>query len=207
LFTGQNLNLQKYNIVIVPFAYVDSLGEDDYNAIVNFARDGGNVILDTKTELAGRLDLKFSRNRISINKIRTNTTLRNRSRGATPNSLIKCSSMKRRIVLFRRIDTAAFGGWKIYRQGEVALYRITFRSLLSAGYSLYPYLLEYVKRFFKLRPVVRRDNLEVYFDPGFRRTISVENSIKQWVYEGIKIIHVAGWHQYPKYSYDYKHLI
>jgi hypothetical protein len=55
--------------------------------------------------------------------------------------------------------------------------------------------------------VVRRENLEVYFDPGFRHTMSTEQLVRQWVSQGIRVIHAAGWHQYPKYTYDYKRLI
>jgi len=208
LFTGQNLNLQKYNIVIVPFAYVDSLGEDDYNAIVNFARDGGNVILDTKTELADRLDLKFSRNRISINKIRDKYYPEESISWRYPELVNKMQlDEKDESFCFDELTQLPLVVGKYIGRGKLLYIGSRFDPYSQQGYSLYPYLLEYVKRFFKLRPVIRRDNLEVYFDPGFRRTISVENSIKQWVYEGIKIIHVAGWHQYPKYSYDYKHLI
>jgi hypothetical protein len=56
-------------------------------------------------------------------------------------------------------------------------------------------------------PVVRRENLEVFFDPGFRRQLSTEQLVRQWVRQGIRIVHVAGWHQYPKYTYDYPRLI
>jgi hypothetical protein len=47
----------------------------------------------------------------------------------------------------------------------------------------------------------------MYFEPGDRRTVSVEHLVHQWVSQGIRIIHVSGWHQYPKYEYDYKRLI
>jgi hypothetical protein len=64
-----------------------------------------------------------------------------------------------------------------------------------------------VRRYFHLTPILRRENLEMYFDPGFRRNTSIEDLVKRWVTEGIRIIHVAGWHQYPTWTYDYERLI
>ena len=47
----------------------------------------------------------------------------------------------------------------------------------------------------------------MYFDPGFRHTQSIEHLIRLWVQQGIRRIHVAGWHTYPKYTYDYERLL
>jgi len=96
---------------------------------------------------------------------------------------------------------------KRYGNGKLLYINSRFDPLSQQGYSHYPFFLEYVRRFFQLRPIIRREQLEVYFDPGFRHLYSVENLIRSWVANGIRIVHVAGWHQYPKYTYDYERLI
>src|SRR5208283_2716688 len=96
---------------------------------------------------------------------------------------------------------------KKFGKGKVIYFNSSFDSYSQHGYSQYPFALEYVRKYFHLRPIVRRENLEMYFDPGFRKTYSIESLVKQWVNQGIRIVHVAGWNQFPKYTYDYKRLI
>lgn len=208
IFIGQKINLQNYNLLIVPYAYVDSLSNKDFDLITSFASNGGNVITDSKNELASELGVKFNTNRIKVNRIRDKNF---------PEEMIswRYFELVNKIDLENQDDAFCFDEatgmpiviGKEIGKGKLIFFASRFDPYSQYGYSLYPYLLEYVKRYFKLRPIIRRDNLEVYFDPGFRHTFSIENLVKQWVNQGIRIIHVAGWHQYPKYTYDYKRLI
>src|SRR2546425_948992 len=75
------------------------------------------------------------------------------------------------------------------------------------GYERFPYLTHHVRREFRLAPRLRSDNLEVFFDPGFRPNISVEQLVVTWRHHGVRAIHAAAWAFYPRYAFDYARLI
>src|SRR3989441_796271 len=75
------------------------------------------------------------------------------------------------------------------------------------GYERFPYLTHHVRREFRLAPRLRSDNLEVFFDPGFRPIISVEQLVVTWRHHGVRDIHAAAWAFYPRYAFDYARLI
>lgn len=208
IFVGQKIDLKDHNLLIVPYAFIDSLKDKDYGAIYKFVEEGGNLVTDTKSDLAKLFNLSFSKTQIRVNRIR--------DKFYSEEPIVwRYAELVNKIETDDKDETFCYDefthmpiliGRKISK-GKLIYINSRFDPYTQEGYSLYPYLIEYVKRYFHLRPFVRRDNLEVYFDPGFRRTFSVENLVKQWVKEGIRVIHAAGWHEYPKYTYDYKRLI
>ena len=94
-----------------------------------------------------------------------------------------------------------------YGDGRFILFGTRFDPASTGGFSRFPYMAHYVEKFLGLTPLVRREQLEMYFDPGFRHTVSIEQLVTRWAASGIRIIHVGGWHEYPKYTYDYARLI
>jgi len=208
IFLGQNINLKKYNLLIIPYTVVDSLADKDFDIITAFIQNGGHIITDTKNEVATELGLKFSQNKVRIIKLREKLF---------PEEKIswRYAELVNKIEIEPSDEVFSFDDYtempmvigRNIGKGKLLFFNSRFDPYSRQGYSLYPYILEDVMDFFKLRPFVRRDNLEVYFDPGFRHTYSVENLVKQWVGQGIKVIHAAGWHEYEKYTYDYRRLI
>ncbi len=73
--------------------------------------------------------------------------------------------------------------------------------------SHYPYFPEYLAETFRLRPAGRSARLEVYFDPGFREGMNLERLAARWRQRGIRTVYVAAWHFYPRYTFDYDHLV
>ncbi|MCU7523894.1 MAG: DUF2334 domain-containing protein [Ignavibacteria bacterium] len=209
IFTGEAINPKGYSLLIVPYAAVDSLQPKDYDIITQYVEQGGNLITDTKNEVAKELGIKFSQTRIKVHGIRDKFFMEEKifwREGELMNKL-EIEDKVDEIFSTDEMTGAPVEIGKPFGKGKVLFLGSRFDPLSQHGYSLYPFLLEHVRKYFQLRPAVRRDNLEVYFDPGFRHTTSTEDLVKQWVHEGIRIIHVAGWHQYPKYTYDYKKLI
>jgi|CZKP01.1.fsa_nt_gi uncharacterized protein YdaL len=208
IFLGQNINLTKYNLLIIPNAIVDSLEDKDFDIISAFIENGGNIITDTKNEVATELGIKFSENKIRVIRLRDKFFPEEKI-------LWRYSEQVNKIEIEPKDETFCFDEitempMVIGRQigkGKLLFFNSRFDPYSRMGYSLYPYLMEYVKRYFNLRPFVRKDNLEVFFDVGFRHTYSIENLVKQWVNQGIRIIHAAGWHDYPTWTEDYKRLI
>lgn len=209
IFVGQPLTLDGYNLLFVPYAFVDSLREDDYDIIVRFVREGGHIVTDMPTELAKELGIVSSDTRLKVTQVRDRYFPDERIVWRFPQLATKFDADK--IAEIFCIDEATGAPLVIGMscgKGSLIYFSTQFDPYVKQGYSLYPYLLDYIGRYFRLGPVVRRDNLEVYFEPGSRaRTMSVEALIKQWVRLGVRTLHVSGWHEYPKYTYDYKRLI
>ncbi len=208
IFVGQKLALTNHNLVIVPYAFVDSLKDKDYSTISDFVSEGGNLIIDAETELARSFNFSFGKTKIKVSRIRDKYFTEEPIIWHYPELIDKINyEDDDQVFCYDEISRVPMLIGRNFNKGKLIYINSRFDPYTQEGYSLYPYLLEYVKRFFNLRPIIRRDNLEVYFDPGFRRTFSIENLVKQWVAQGIRIVHAAGWHEYPKYTYDYKRLI
>lgn len=208
IFVNQNIDLGNYNLLIVPYTSVDFLQPTDYNIITDFIRKGGNIITDTKNYLSEELGIDYSDTQIKVSSIHDNY-YRNERISWNHNQLVNKFDTKNVDEIFcsdYNTDLPMIIGKK-YGDGKFIYINSKFDPNSQLGYSQYPYLLEYVRKYFNLKPIVRKNNLEVYFDPGFRSKLSIEKLIKQWNKQGISIVHVAGWHQYPKYNYDYKTLI
>jgi uncharacterized protein YdaL len=208
VFLGQPIDPSKYNLIIVPVATIDSLNERDISIITKYVSSGGNIIIDSKSDLAEEFGLEYAATRINVRHIRDRLFPEEQIawRNSELVNKFDTDNLEKIFCTDEATDAPMVIG-KRYGNGKLLYINSRFDPLSQQGYSHYPFFLEYVRRFFQLRPIIRREQLEVYFDPGFRHLYSVENLIRSWVANGIRIVHVAGWHQYPKYTYDYERLI
>ncbi|MDD8018670.1 MAG: DUF2334 domain-containing protein [Bacteroidota bacterium] len=208
IFLNQPINLSRYNVLIAPFAFIDSLHEEDYATLTKFVSDGGDIVTDTKNELAKELGISYTSSRVRVNSIRDKYFPEEHISWRYAELVTKFEPDQiDEVFCYDDVTEIPMVIGKKYGNGKVIYINSRFDPYSSAGYSLYPYFLEYVRKYFAVRPIVRRENLEVYFDPGFRHTYSIEQLVKLWVHNGIRIVHAAGWHEYPKYTYDYERLI
>ncbi|MGA9119336.1 MAG: polysaccharide deacetylase family protein [Bacteroidota bacterium] len=213
LFVGQPvtsslLNLQNYNLLIVPNAFVDSLGQDEYDVVKQFVEDGGCLITDGQNDLAEEMGIKFSESKLRVLRVRDRFFPEERIAWRYPQLTAKFEAADVDEVFCIDEDTEApLAIGKTIGKGKMIFFSTQFDPQSQLGVSQYPYLLDYVRRYFRLGPIVRRNSLEVFFDPGLRKNLSIETLVKQWVSEGVRVVHVAGWHEYPKYTYDYARLI
>ncbi|MGA2624592.1 MAG: DUF2334 domain-containing protein [Bacteroidota bacterium] len=201
-------NLSDYNLLVVPYHQVDRLSNRDYDRIVQFVESGGNLITDGKNGLAEELGVRFAKSSIKVERMRDHLFPEDPLVLNRPDIMTRFEMEKNDEVLCidERTDAPIAVG-REYGEGKYIFLGIRFDPVSTGGYSRFPYLMEYVRSFFKLQPILKREHLEMYFDPGFRHNISVEDLVKRWTTEGIRILHVAGWHQYPTWSYDYGRLI
>jgi uncharacterized protein YdaL len=215
IFVGDPVRLDGYNLLLVPAAFVDSLKDADYDVITKFVTEGGKVITDMPTELAKEFGISFGNTRLRVTRVRDRLYPEERIAWQQGELATKfdAEGVDEVFCIDEATDAPLVIG-KAVGNGKLIYFTTRFDPFSREGYSLYPYLLEYIGTYFHLGPVVRRNSLEVYFEPGARaRTLSTEMLIKQWVRQGIRIIHVSGWHDYPKrneypaYRYDYARLV
>src|ERR1051326_6791769 len=201
-------DLGSYNLLVVPYHAVDHLSNHDYDRIVEFVESGGNIITDGKNGLAEELGIKFATSSIKIERMRDRLYPEDAIVLASPDIMSRFEVAKDDEVLCTddRTDAPIAVGRRVQR-GKVIFLGIRFDPVSTGGFSRFPYLLEYVRSFFHLQPILKRENLEVYFDDGYRHNLSVEELVKNWVGAGVRGVHVGGWHQFATWPYDYARLI
>ncbi|HLX12443.1 MAG TPA: DUF2334 domain-containing protein, partial [Bacteroidota bacterium] len=201
--------LGAYNLVIVPFNTVERLSNRDYDRLVGFVESGGNIITDGKNDLAEELGVQFASSSLKVERLRDQLYPEDLLMIRNPETMRRYEVDRNDEILCTDERTEA--PVVIGRQrgaGKFIFFGMRFDPTSTGGFTRFPYIMEYVQRYFQLRPILRREHLEVYFDPGYRKNISAEDLVKRWVAGGIRIVHVAGWHQYPNgYLYDYKRII
>lgn len=94
-----------------------------------------------------------------------------------------------------------------YGEGKYLFFATPFASEdSSAGPYRFPFFLDMVQREFDLHPAVRSPNLEIYFDPGNREDIPMEQLVANWHKNGVRSVYIAGWHDYHKYTFEYGYM-
>jgi hypothetical protein len=94
-----------------------------------------------------------------------------------------------------------------FGEGKYLHFGALLDPVTDGGYARFPYLIDLLNRHFSLKPMVHRRAIEVYFEPGDREDISIEDLIKMWRSNGVRAVYVSGWHFYADYQYDYERLI
>ncbi len=203
--------LSRGNLLIVPYSVVDSLRDEDYGKIRTFVESGGFLIVDSKNDLAEELGIKFTKSLLKIEKLRDKLYPEEILSWNKPESMHKfdVESGDEVLCIDDKTDAPVVIGRKLGK-GKFIFFGTRFDPLSDGGYSRFPYLIEYVRKYFNLSPIVRRDFLEVYFDPSFHHLLSIEQLVKNWRNDGIRLIHIGvhDWTDGKKtWVYDYDRLI
>lgn len=197
-----------YNLLIVPYSSAERLSDSLYDAIERFLTNGGKLITDAKNPVAEDLGINFSKNEIRVEKVRDQLFPEELLSWGTSETAHRIDVQENdEVVCTNAINDAPIAVARKYGKGKFISLSARFDPVTDGGYARFPYLVDWLKSYFDLYPVLRRDYVEMYFDPGRHRTTSIETLVKQWASRGIRVIDVAGWHEYPKFMYDYDRLI
>ncbi len=208
IFVGEQVTPGQHNVLIVPYAFVDSLHPADYDAVVRWVKEGGCLITDTRNDLIQEMGVRFTGSTIRVNRVQDRLFPEERISWRASETFAKFDAGDGDEIFCTDNETEApLVAGREFHKGKILFIGTRFDPHSQLGYSQYPFMMEYIRTFFDVAPVMRREGLEMYFDPGFRHNQSVEYLVKLWVRQGIRRIHVAGWHMYPKYTYDYERLI
>jgi uncharacterized protein YdaL len=201
-------NTRDYNLLIVPYSSAERLSDSLYDDIDKYVSNGGRLITDAKNPLAEDLGIEFSKNVFRVEKVRDALFPEELLSWGTFEAVHRIDVQENdEIVSTNAINEAPIAVARKYGKGKFIALSARFDPITDGGYSRFPYIVDWLKTYFGLYPVLRRDYVEMYFDPGRHRSTSIETLVKQWASRGIRVIHVAGWHEYPKFMYDYDRLI
>jgi hypothetical protein len=208
LFLNESMDLANCNLLIVPFTSADRMSKESKKGVRKFVEGGGNLVTDCKNTLIEEFGITFSDSKLKLQYIRDKFY---------PEESIYWEAGPVVNKFDYNIDDKIFcedaiSGFPVaigrdFKSGKIIFLNAAFDPITPKGFSCYPFFMEYVQKFLHIQPIVENHNLEFYFDPGFRANSNTEELVKQWVKQGVRIIQVAGWHQYPNYTYDYARLI
>jgi uncharacterized protein YdaL len=196
------------NLILVPAAAAAELTQQQVLFLLRSVQNGANIILERPSELSAALGILPQENGQVLQSIvdeyyptvpiqwNDADTLQNFETEYDYISYASDPGSGKPVVI---------GGE--YGEGRYLYWGTLFDPQSSHGYGRYPFLLEMLRYQFGLKPLVRREMVEIFFDPGSREDISIEDLIKMWRKNGVRTIQVAGWHSYRDYTYDYGRLV
>ncbi|MGE5339922.1 MAG: DUF2334 domain-containing protein [Candidatus Omnitrophota bacterium] len=209
LGSKKKFSLSGYGLLVVPYASAKRLMDVEINSILDFVEKGGVLITDGKTRLSSKLGMRFADRTVKIKDVKDVTVASKKIQWAQP--LLYNPFFCDKFTLLARDN---WNGEPLaviteFGKGRVLFFGPLFDPYTPYGISRFPYLPHYLKNSLGLSFNVRRNNLEFYFDPGLieRQGVSKEKLVKRWRSSGVKIIYLAAWHFYKKYTFDYKYFI
>ncbi len=205
----QDQEIGKFSLLVIPAASARHLGAKDVEAIYRAVEAGIVLVTDGESALSKALGFEMGHD-IRVNFVQNHLFPTQELRWPDTPSVpwIAHVSDENDVVLFsEREDQRPLVVNRSLGEGRVLFFAPYFDALSGEGYSRFPDVPYLLVNEFRVRPILRRAAAEAYFDPGYRQNISVEQLGRYWRKYGIRVIHVAAWHFYDKYSYDYERLI
>ena len=200
--------LTKNEVLAVPNTAATALTPAQVAMIAKFVKDGGNLLLDARSDLAEAVGIKYLGRTLSAMSIRDNVEQSMAVRWRPP-ALIDDFRLPTGAV--RLAHDAATGAvvMAAFPQGagKVLYLSAPLDPFTDDATSRYPFLFEHVLDSFGKSLVARRPGLELYFDPGLRQSVSIEQLAVEWRRLGVRAIYAAAWEFRSGYSYDYARLV
>jgi hypothetical protein len=198
--------LLKYNIAIIPNITANTLKVKEIESIKFAVNSGLNIFLDGSSKLAQSFGIELEKEHIEVSQIKdmqfADIPLYWKNHAHV--SPVKLADKNYEILCIETRSKAPLCVCIKYGKGKVIYYSPLFDPESGKGYSRFPFLIETFSKYFGYEGLVRRKIASMYFDPGNRNTLDLENLIKTWKKNGIHTIYAAAWYEE---SFDYEKLI
>lgn len=198
----------RINLIVIPYAAGKQLTEQQSLLLLKSIAEGMNVILEKESDLSKRFEIHPTGEVKEVTAVRDEyypqVDIHWKDTGFYRNFEVPIEY----VTYFSEVnsdDPVIIGGE--YGEGKYLYIATLFDPTTSQGYGRYPYFLDLIQRQFDLWPLVKRNQTEVYFEPGDREDVSIEDLVKMWKRYGFRKIYVSGWHVYPGWTYEYDRLI
>ncbi len=197
------------NLLIIPEASALQLQNTQIEYILDILEQGRiSVITSGYSPLSDALGIEKTPRIIQVKEIQDLAYPGVKIMGSMPESLHVFEAPGDAVYIYQDLESgeplmvsSSKGRGKFLYSGPL------FDSKSSQGITRYPHFLTHVFQTFNLFPLLRGKGAEVFFNPVEREDTAAEDLIKFWRRSGVKIIHAAGWHVYPEWTYDYEQLI
>ncbi len=201
-------SLAKDEILLVPHAAASSLNGEEVSRVSQFVRDGGQLVLDGRSTLAEAVGVRYPGGTITVERV-TDSAQVDLDLRWRPTARVERFRVPDPGVLLTREATGRSGLAASFARGsgKVLYLAALLDPFTPYGTSRYPFLFEHVLSAFDRRQPARERTLELYFDPGLRTEVSIEDLAVQWRRLGVRVVYAAAWVFDRRYAYDYDRLI
>ena len=197
----------KPDLLVVANPVARRLREAQIDRLLDFVERGGLMITDGPSPLATKLGFKFSQEKVKIRGLRETTLPAPVFEWSEP-AIEPSFTFESGLVLARDLDqNLPLAVMRLYGEGKVLYLATLFDPQTTFGLSRYPYLIYYLKNNLGIPLNIRRNSVELYFDPGLRQGVSLEKLVRHWRSCGVKIIYLASWHFYENYQFPYRYFL
>ena len=196
------------NTIIIPYAAGRNLSEQQILFILRALAGGLNMILEKNTNLSERIGIQVSGDPFYVSRVRDEYYPQVNIQWKEADQYRHFDVPIEYVTYYSEGGTGdplVIGGE--FGEGSYLYFATLFDPTTSKGYGRYPYYCDLLQRQFNLWPLVRRESAEIYFEPGDREEVSIEELVDLWKESGFRTIYVAGWHRYPDWTYEYDRLI
>ncbi len=195
-------------LLVIPAFLAPQLSPQQQNMVLTHLRAGGKLLLAGRSVLAERLGLEFAGHTITVAQA-TDLNFPERFLRWEPKEKVErfeppddhvplmLDAESRQVLAFG----APFG------EGKYVYLATALDPATGLGLARYPYLAHHLQETFGVRPRLVRPRLEAYFDPGYRQGLDFSRLVNSWRKSGIRVVHVAAWHFYPRYEFPYRNFL
>jgi uncharacterized protein YdaL len=201
-------NLAKDEVLVVPHAVAAVLGANDAGRIAEWVRTGGKVMLDGRSKLAEATGVIYPGGGVEVGNVTSFAEVDSPMQWQPSTTMDRFHVPAGETILAHDTTAETAIAASFPNGAGIVLYVGTLIDPYTAdGTSRYPFLFEHVLDAFQQELIVRRRTMELYFDPGLRQGISIEDLAVQWRRSGVRVIYAAAWVFDKSYIYDYGRLI
>lgn len=195
-------------LLVIPAFLASQLSPQQQLTVLNHLRAGGRLLLAGRSALAERLGLEFDERSIHVKQVNDLNFPERFLRWEPAERVQRFEPPEDHVALLLDPESRqvlAFGA--PFDNGKYIYLATPLDTATGLGHTRYPYLAHHLQETFDVRPRLLRPRLEVYFDPGYRQDVDRTKLVNSWRKSGIRVVHVAAWHFYPKYEFPYRSFI
>ena len=196
------------NLLIIPQACAAGLTEQQKLFIMGALSKGIAVVLEKNSDLSERIGINPDGDEIPVEQVQDayypSVDIHWKNQGSYRRFEVQ-GAFETYYTARPSGDPLVIGGY--YGDGQYLYLATLFDPVTGEGYSRFPFFIDLLQRHFGLWPLVRSESAEIYFEPGDREDVSIEDLVKLWKHCGFQKIYIAGWHIYPEWTYDYGRVI
>jgi len=206
--TLRNAVLNQDEVLIVPHAAAVVLGKVDVDRIVQFTRSGGQLVLDGRSRLAEAIGVRYPGGKVRVEHVIDHAQVDLNLQWRPSVAMDRFRVPDRAAALSHELEnhTGLAGAFSV-GSGQVLYMGALFDPFTTDGVSHYPFFFEHALKTFQRVQPLRRTTTELYFDPGLRSNVSIEDLAVQWRRMGVRVVYASAWLFTPKFTYDYDRLI
>jgi len=203
-------NLQKYDIIVLPYAAAKILKVNEIDHIKDAVKSGSDIVFDGVSDVVKKFNIKLKQKFIRVSQVRDIQFPKIPLYWQNPERVrpvLVTPKQKYRILCADEKTNNPLVVSGKYGKGIFIFFSPLFDPYTDKGYSRFPFLIETLSSVFGYVQLAERKTAGMYFDPGNRNFMSADKLVKLWREYGVQRVYAGGWYFLDDYTYDYGQLI